>query len=120
MDISQMFGLSRSFQLNPCASKNERFQKKAGGASAELAPVGAQLVTAADPLAANAMTTVTSVLCNMFVWRESAKGAQTQGVPLLYGFSGDRMPSMHPQEMQTAILEMKAIPEAPIKIHHKS
>lgn len=27
-------------------------------------------------------------------------------------FSGDRMPSMHPQEMQTAILEMKAIPEA--------
>lgn len=38
----------------------KRFQKKAGGASAELAPVGAQLVTAADPLVANAMTTIRS------------------------------------------------------------
>ena len=56
-----MFGLCRSFQLSrlsPCALciQNERFQKKAGGASAELAPVGAQLVTAADPLVANAMS----------------------------------------------------------------
>lgn len=36
-------------QVITCMS---RFQKKAGGADAEMAPIGAQLVTAADALSA--------------------------------------------------------------------